>query len=109
MAMASEAKTVLIVPLNGSNYATWKIRCKMALMRDNMWSIVDETEKDPEGDAERAKFKGRKDKALVAIVLAVDPSLVYLLGESGDLVEVWKKSASQFQGETCASKLSLWL
>ena len=33
-----------------------------------------------EGTAEQARFVSRKDKALATIVLAIDPSLLYLIG-----------------------------
>ena len=39
-----EAKLVNLVPLNGTNYATWKVQCKMALIRDGVWNIVNGTE-----------------------------------------------------------------
>ena len=44
----AEVKTVSIVPLNGSNYPTWKLQCKMALMKDGLWTIVDKTETSPD-------------------------------------------------------------
>ena len=91
--MASEGKTVSIVALNGNNYATWKIQCRMALIREGVWGIVSETEAAPDGgNAERlAKYNSRRDQALATIVLAVDPSLLYLLGDTEDPAAVWKK------------------
>ncbi len=44
--MASEIK-INIVPLKGSNYSTWKVQCRMALMRDGLWGIVDGMEAEP--------------------------------------------------------------
>ena len=35
-AMASESKTVTVVPLNGANYPTWKVQCRMTLMKDGL-------------------------------------------------------------------------
>ena len=35
------------VPLNRVNYTAWKIQCKMALIKDGRWSIVNETESVP--------------------------------------------------------------
>ena len=35
--MVAESKTVAIVPLN---YSTWRVQCKMALMKDGLWSLV---------------------------------------------------------------------
>ena len=108
--MASELKTVAIVPLNGSNYPTWKVQCRMALVRDGLWGIVAGTETEPGETAEadrRSKFLARRDRALATIVLAVDPSLLYLIGDPNDPVAVWKKLQNQFQKKTWANKLAL--
>jgi hypothetical protein len=43
---------------------------------------------------------------LATIVLAVDPSLLYLIGEPEDPAVVWKKLQDQFQKTTWANKLS---
>ena len=45
--MAAESKVTVVVPLNGSNYATWKVRCEMALMRNGLWSIITKEETAP--------------------------------------------------------------
>ena len=42
-----------IVPLNGSNFATWKVQCRMALMRDDLWGYVDGTEVVPDRSDDR--------------------------------------------------------
>ena len=107
--MANEAKTVSVVPLNGANYATWTVQCRMALMRDGVWSIVSGTEVEPtDGDENKLqKFISKRDKALATIVLAVDPSLLYLLGDPQNPVDVWKKLKDQFQKKTWANKLVL--
>ena len=105
-----------MVPLMETNYATWGIQCRMALIRDGVWAIVNKEEFMPEFDEERAreseeaqrKFKIRYDKALSTIVLSVSPNLLYLLGEEPvDPVEVWNTLANQFQKRTWANKLSL--
>ena len=68
--MASQSRTISVVPLNGPNYPTWKIQCRMALMKDGLWSIVNGTENMPAGDDERRiKFLARKDRALATIVV----------------------------------------
>lgn len=69
----AEIKTV-IVPLNGKNYPTWKVQCRMALMKDSLWGIVSGTEETPgeENADARRKFIARRDRALAIIVLAVD-------------------------------------
>ena len=47
-----ETKHVNLVLLNGTNYATWKVQCKMALIRVGVWSIVNGTEIVPDSRTE---------------------------------------------------------
>ena len=42
--MAMETKVINFVPLNGANYATWKMQGKMALIREDLWNIVYDTD-----------------------------------------------------------------
>ena len=57
----AETTKVLIEPLNGQNYATWKVQCKMALIKDGLWNIVTGTEGEPEGENDGRKYLLRKD------------------------------------------------
>ena len=80
--------------LNGTNYATWKVQCKMALIREGVWNIVNGTEIVPDSRTEmglHAKYLSRKDHALTTIVLSLEPSLLYLIGDPDDPGVVWKK------------------
>jgi hypothetical protein len=77
----------------------------MALMREGIWSIVDgsETSLDPDSAETRdsyLKFVSGRDKALATIVLSIDPSLLYLIGEPEDPIVVWRKLNNQFQKPT---------
>ena len=105
----AESKVTTVVPLNGTNYPTWKVQCKMALMKDGLWEIVTEKEVAPEDTTtnEYTKFIARRNRALATIVLTVDPTLLYLIGEPDSPVTVWKKLADQFQKKTWANKLVL--
>ena len=106
--MAFESRTVSVVPLNGPNYLMWKVQCWMALMKDGLWGIVNGTENIPTDDGERrAKFLAWRDRALATIVLSVDPSLLYLIGDPEDPIAVWKKLGDQFQKKTWVNKLEL--
>ena len=91
-----------VVLLNSTNYSTWKIQCKVALIKEGFWDIVNGTETAPTEGAERqAKFAMRRDKALATIVLAVEPSLLYLFdSDPTDPVVVWRILADQFQRKT---------
>ena len=66
--MAESGKSVSVVPLNRSNYSTWKIQCKMALIRDGLWKIINGTETAPAADAGedvQAKFELERTKHLL--------------------------------------------
>ena len=77
----------------------------MALMKDGLWNIVNGTETTPTGDGDRrAKFLAQKDRALATIVLSVEPTLLYLIGDPEDPILVWKKLADQFQKKTWVNK-----
>ena len=82
----------------------------MALMKEDLWGIVNETETAPGLDASDAavtKYRTRKDQALATIVLSIDPSLLYLIANPKEPVEVWQKLRSHFQKKTWANKLVL--
>ena len=106
--MAS-SRVLAIAVLKGENNSTLRVQCRMALLKDGLWNILMGTEPKPETDdvEKRAKFQGRKDKALTTIVLAVDVSLLYLLGEPEDPRVVWEQLAEQFQRKSWANKLAL--
>lgn len=103
----AEGKAMLVVPLKGTNYPSWKVQCRMALVREGLWGIVDGTEAAPADADRRAKYMARRDRALATIVLAIDPSLLYLIGDPEDPAAVWKKLSGQFQKKTWANKLNL--
>ena len=68
------------------------------------------TEIEPDEDANNAgwrKWVERKDRALANIVLAVEPSLLYMLGDPKDPADVWQKLADQFEKKSWANKLAL--
>ena len=96
----AETRSVSIVPLVGSNYATWKIQCQMALMKDSLWKIVNGTETEPAEAEALAKFNSID-------LLSRDPTLLYLLGDPNDPVEVWKALSDQFQKKFWTNRLSL--
>ena len=98
-----------IVPLGGKNFPTWKTQMRMALIKESLWEIVSGTEVAP-AETEVAKYNAyvmKKNRALATIVLGIDPSLLYLLGEPTDPKVVWDTLCSHFQKKTWANKLSL--
>ena len=86
----AESRTVAVAPLNGSNNVTWKIQCKMAPLST---------------DPGYKRFVERRDKVLAIVVLSIDPTLLYLIGEPTDPKAVWTTLADQFQKKTWANSL----
>ena len=77
-------------------------------MREGLWRIVTGEETAPTSDeSEQAKFMLRWDQAIATIVLTVNPSLLHLIGNPEDPVEIWKKLANQFEKKTWATRLDL--
>ena len=76
----AEPKTLVVAPLNGGNYSTWKVQYWTALMKEGLWGLVNGTEAEPEAADRRAAYAARKDKALAIIVLAIETKLLYLVG-----------------------------
>ena len=104
----TDSRTETVVPLNGLNSPTWKIQCRIALMKEGLWRIVPGQETAPSGsEAERAKFAARLDCALATVVLTLNTSLLHLIGDPKDQVVVWKKIANQFEKKTRATRLDL--
>ena len=69
--------------------------------------IVTSQETTTSSEDERAKFAARRHCALATVVLSVDTSLLYLVGNPEDPVVVWKKLADQFEKKTWATRLDL--
>ena len=101
---------ISIIPLNEKNYPTWKVQMKMQLMKENILNIVQGTEQAPPAEAEekvKSNYISRRDKALATIVLAVDPKLLYLLGDPCDPAVVWNILQNTFMKKTWSNKLRL--
>ena len=95
---------IAIVLLTGANYPTWKIQCKMSLIKDGLWG----SEAAPaETDGAYSKYISRKNRALAIIVLSIDPYLLYLLNDPTDPTAAWERLSTQFQKKTWANKLEL--
>ena len=96
-----------ITPLDEKNYATWKIQVKMALIREDLWNIVNGTAAEPTEATALARYISRKDKALALIVLSIQPRLLYLIGDPQDPINVWKSLQDIFQKKSWSNKFRL--
>ena len=78
----ADNKSTGVPLLTGPNFPTWKLQCRMALLKEGLWGIVTGEEEGPYQQTHDAimKFQKRKDRALATIVLAVSTTQLYLLG-----------------------------
>ena len=86
-----------------------RILVKMYLMKEDLFRLVDGSESPPpSADAGAVrKYNLHCDKALANIVLAIDPKLLYLIGDPTDRAEVWQKLQNTFQKKTWVNELRL--
>ncbi len=102
---------VAIVPLGGANnYSTWAVQCRMALLKEDLWSVVSTPEPPDPATATAAsvvQYQRRQEKALATIVLTINPSLLYLLPNPEDPAVVWQQLRDHFQKRTWSNKLHL--
>ena len=87
-------------------------KVRMALIRDDLWEIVNGMETEPpaggdgaEGD--RKKFRTRRNKALSLIILSLLPEL-HFGREPDDPVTVWKTLERHFERKTWSNQYELW-
>lgn len=72
ISITAELRNVL-VPLDGSNYTAWKVQCRMALIKKDVWDIVKGTEPVPERtNTTKYNYNVKKNRAFAVIVLAVE-------------------------------------
>ena len=110
--MATSSSTGELIKLNGDKYPAWKLQVRMALIRDDLWDIVNGSEAAPDASASadvKKKFKTRSNKALSTIVLSMKPKLHYLIGrEPEDPVAFWKLLSDHFERKTWVNCYELW-
>lgn len=102
-----ESKTVTVISVNGLNYIS-HLESAMPDGSDELWNIVNGSECLPHpAKADRyVKFVAKRDRMLAIIVLSVELSLLYLIGDPKDSI-VLQNLADQFQKKTWANVLEL--
>ena len=104
----AEVRVSTVVPLNEGNFMTWKVQIKMSMMREDLWGFINGHEAVPDiSDSNYKKYCTRRDRALSLIVMAIEPKLLYLIGDPTDPKEVFDKLSGIFQKKTFANKLRL--
>lgn len=108
MGSAMADSGIRVEKLNGNNYATWKFRVRMLLIRDDVWDIVDGTELSPEeSPVEIAKWKKRDNKALATICLSVEDSQLVHVKDARSSFEAWSSLKNHHEKSSLANRLFL--
>ena len=111
--MATSSSICKLIKLNGDNHPARKLQLWMALIWDDLWDIMNSSEKPPVGEAAtadaRKKFMPCSNKALSMIVLSMEPELHYRIGrEPEDPVAVWKLLTNHFECKAWGNCYELW-
>ncbi len=88
---------------------TWKFQIRHFLLGKNLWSFVggSETIAEDASPQDRAAFGKKSQKVLLAIVMAVSPSQLYLITCCDSPKEAWDTLKSYFERDMLANKLLL--
>ena len=80
----------------------------MTLIKKNLWGIVSEQETAllDANTEQLSKFVARSDQALAMMVLSIEPSLLYIIGDSKSPVKVWKRLSDHFQKKSWGPQTS---
>ena len=109
-AMASDGTNNLRVEkLTSENYLHWKFNMKMYLMSQDLWEIVEGTERLPGGanQLQQQKFKKRGNQALASISLSVSNSVQLYVRKCKTAKEAWDALANHFEEKTLCRKVFL--
>lgn len=92
--------------LNGQNYFIWKYRMEMLLMKEKLWSVVNEDK--PEANAEQiAAWQQRDDQARGWIGLLVEDSQLCHIRNSTTAKEAWRALKAHHEKDTLSNKVTL--
>ena len=103
MATSSNEMKVVIDPLNGSNYQSWKFNVKLILMDRGLWGIVSGVETAPKASDEDKKEKEikefllRSQKAYSQIALTVKKDLQIHVANTDDPKKAWDQLKKHFE------------
>lgn len=101
------AGVVRIEPLNAENYDTWKLQMRAILIKNDLWSYVDDSVKCPTDATEAIAWKKQDQKAAADIMLAMSPPELGLIAECQTARQVWSRLESTYQSKGPARKATL--
>lgn len=105
----SELRRVCPLLRGPENYAVWKSKMEMVLIREKLWSIVCERRTKPESGAKaQTDFDDDAEKATATIFLYLSETAERYVRDIRDPVEVWAKLKEVFSKVGFAARYNLW-
>ena len=85
-----------IEPLTPFNYHQWKENMVLILRTKGLFRLIEEVEKDPDSDKDKAKYMNRLDESHGQLLLSVSKYIWFHILELKNPKLVWDKLASLF-------------
>jgi hypothetical protein len=92
-----------------SNYATWKSKIEMVLIRERLWSIISGRRVKPEsGTKALADFEEDSERATATIFLYLSDTAEQHVRDLRDPIMVWNKLKESFSRVGFAARYNVW-
>ena len=93
--------------LMGDNYQTWKVRCKLLLMKENTWKYTDPASNNRPVQGEPKDVAQRRARALFSITMLCREDIFNTLADVTDPRIAWNTLKNKFKKVNNASRLML--
>ena len=92
-----------------ANWTTWRIQMKHVLRSRKFWKLVtgEEKLKDDPSAVEKQAFEDRQQDALTTIIVAVNPSVVSVIGDIEDPKQAWDSLVDYYEKNTVVEEFYL--
>lgn len=105
---------IKIERLNSKNYSIWKFKVKMLLIKEDLWDVVDNYERQEESLEPRASvsriddsLRKKENRALATICLLVEDSQLVHVKDCTSAGEAWKNLRNHHEKNSLTSRLYL--
>jgi hypothetical protein len=111
MDLIERPRVLALCPLlkGASNYATWKSKIEMVLIRERLWSIISGRRVKPESGAKAlTDFEEDSERATATIFLYLSDTAEQHVRDLRDPIEVWNKLKESFSRVGFAARYNVW-
>jgi len=98
----------LVPKLGSNNYATWKTKMEMLLIREGLWSIVCKRRERPAAAAARVQWDDDAERATATIFLYLEERAERHVQNVRNPIELWGKLANIYERKGFSARFYLW-